>query len=605
MRFGRNITILTLLVLVLAGVLIGNRCINPTRRILAGDRIFPMLADSITSIQWDVQDEDGKPLTVQLARQGTFWKMEAPYNGMLCDRAAINALLDQIQNLKVAAVVDTPAAQHFVDARTLVVATPEKRISCAFGEKPTMELTQQLAHCDNRVIAVKTADIDDFPTSAHQLFGREILPLPAERITAIEWRSSGKPFVSAQKKNDAIWTVTQPFAFEPNPDEVARVLKLLTNPQTITAYIRPAPSENSLAMLSETMLAPYGLDEEYAIRVVIRLKGFSEPLQLRFGKPDSMRPNHVYCLLNDRQSVVSVSEKIQHIFTEEGPFVASHEDLPLLGDVSNPTSIKIIGRSADEVTQLTKKQSIWEIATPTILPADPIATETLLQSILALTGDLTESQELMDSARICTVELGRPKDNKMAQLVFYRGKTAGELFAFRPESGRLYVLPEAALPTALFAEAGARNRTLLDRTILAIPAENIRRITVHFADELVETVGRAPKEETWQTEFPQGAYVKSLLIKDWTALFADLKAVAVLESAASFLEMKRYGLTHPAMKITLDLNEEANALRRILLIGQEKNGKVPVMIQGRPLIYELAPETVRLLQTSLTTSEEE
>jgi hypothetical protein len=50
MRFGRNITLLLLITLALAGLLIASRYLHPERRVLAGDAIFPMSPETITSI---------------------------------------------------------------------------------------------------------------------------------------------------------------------------------------------------------------------------------------------------------------------------------------------------------------------------------------------------------------------------------------------------------------------------------------------------------------------------------------------------------------------------------------------------------------------------
>ncbi len=609
MRFGRNITLLLLITLTLAGLLIASRYLHPERRVLAGDAIFPMSPETITTIAWDIMDEKGEAQTIRIERRGNFWEMGAPYAGLLCDHVEISKLLDTIQGMKVIRLLDSelqhtldPSRELIANARNLVVSTPERSRTCTFGDKPVMELAQMLAMYNDALIAVKTADVAALPESASKLWSRSILPVSAANITSLEWRATGKPFVSAHRKADGVWTVTQPFAFDPNPTDVSQALKLLTGPQTIATYIRPVPGEETLTTLSETLLATYGLDEEYAIRVVIRLRGMSEPLQLRFGKKDPNRPNHLYCLLNDRRSVVSVSEKICQMFTEAGPFIASHEDLPLLGDVTPPASIEIIGKSKDQTTVLMRTQARWEISTPAVLPADTPLAESLLRSLLALTGDLTESRPLNEAERLCTVEFRRSGEADGVQLAFYKNTEAGTLLASRHDAGRLYVLNEADVPEIL-RNGTDLNRALLDRTILAIPTENIRRISVDHDGHPFETVACLPGSKEWHTEYPRGVYPNTVAIQTWLEAFTLLKATTILQSSIPYGELQKYGLDAPAMKITLDLNENTTSLRRILLIGEPIGNYVPAMIQGRPLVYALDFNTLRVFNQALTTVE--
>lgn len=603
MRFGRNITLLLILTALLIGLLISTRHFNPERRILAGDFIFPIRPETITTLTWDVRDEKGELKTIHLERQGNFWKMDAPYIGMLCDQMEITNFLDSIQSLQVAALLDDNLSKQFTNARQLIVATSERSFACTFGDKPVMGLTQMLARYNHKLIAVKTADIAQLPETIRQLWSRAILPIQVENITSVEWRSTGQPFVSAQKKKNGTWTVTQPFSFEPHAEEVTRVLKMLTGPQTISAYIRPAADEETTQALSETLLANYGLDEESAIRTVIRVKGLSEPIQLRFGNDDPMRSNHVFCLMDDRQAVVSIPKTIRSIFTGAGPFIASHEDLPILGDLANPSSVKIQGKANEDVTILTRNQTLWDISTPTILPADSTLVESLLQSLLSLTGDLTETRPMDKTQLCCSVLLQRADHTTSVPLSFYYGETPDKLFAFREDSGRLYTVERSEFPSLLH-DIASLNRTLLNRTLLTIPAENIRRIAVEREGVSTESIICSAGTREWHTEFPRGAYVNTTNVDRWLNIFSNLEAQSVLQgSSAAFGTLRAYGFERPYLKITIDLTAQTNSLRRILLIGHPKDGKIPAMIQGRPLIYEISPEDVQNFEQRLTVME--
>lgn len=605
MRFARNFAILLLLIASLVTALVLTHLFRPQKPLLPGDKLFPFAPETISEIMWDVRDEEGTLQTLHLYRHGEIWRMDAPYAGLLCDTKQVATFIDQILSLTIVSAQQSEAHPLFEVDRTLTVATPEKRISCAFGFSSAMGIAQVLAVCNGNNVAVNARDLAALPQSVRQLWSQALLPIAAEQLTAIEWRSPGNPFIRALKRPDNTWTVTQPFTFNPETNAVYRALDLLTDQQIITAYIRPAPGETAVVALSEAMLAAYGLDEEYAIRATFRVKGLSEPLQLRFGKSDPTRPEHLYCLLDGRQSIVSVPVALKRIFTSEGPFAIRHQNLSILGNNLSPDTIIIREKAKDATITLTQNYGYWRLKTPVDLPADIQTVTSLLETLSTLSGDITEAAIPNDDALICEIVLMSSTRNTPVSLKIYPGETADGYLAFRSDLERFYKMQKADFPEILLAHQKL-NRALLDRTLVAFPAENIRRIAIAHEDTPIETVARLPDTSIWITEHPQGHYVEQATIDTWLKLFSDFKAVSVLcDTSTDKSRISAFGLDKPHTTLTLDLMGNTEQLRRILLFSARPtlDEKIPVMIQGSPLIYAIEPETFALFRKSLTAKE--
>lgn len=602
MRFGRNIFILLLLVALLTTALVITRRLHPVPAMLPGDALFPIPTDTITSLTWDVRNnlDNWQPLTLE--RKGNFWYMKTMYPGFRCDAAQMATVLDCIQAFKVAALLTPEGPLNFLRERQFVVGTPERQIVCDFGEVPKMDVAQMLASYNNKLITVDTGIVKQLPTTVQQLWCNAILPIPASHLTSIEWRAPQQPFTKAIKRETGAWSITQPFAFDPNEAEVDEALRQLTAPKVITAYIRPAASESAPPLLPETTLATYGLDEESAIRVTLRAKGFSEAVQLRFGSPDPDHPGHVYCLIDGRAAVVSVPEKLRAIFTKEGPFATNHLNMPVLGDVTHPVSFTVRGKLKGELTTLNLREGQWELTTPAALPADPVAVNTLLQQLLSLTGDLVDIHTLSEDSYLCTLFFTPSEQSTPIEVKLYHNAETQRLLIHRIDTNRFYTASAQAIPRVLYT-LNILPQTLLNRTIFALPETTIRRIMVERDQATISIVAWNASTQTWNTEFPRGYYSDAAVITAWLSTFTNLKAETILTSAPLGEDLQAtYNFTTPYLKITLDLDGGSEGLRKVLLIAKPHSNTADIiaMVQGRPMVYVLPAETFKLLETPLT-----
>ena len=599
MRFGRNILILSLLIVLLAAGLVTERLLRPAPPLAAGAPLFPVPPETIVSVRWDLPGAEGAAAgTLALRREGERWRMESPYPGATCDPAAVADLLDALQALRVGSRLGLTEGSAFRVTRRLEVRTAEAVYAAGFGGAQPMALAQTLAEVDGALVSVEAAAVARLPQTAEPLRAKTLLTWPAERVEALEWRAPGVPFTRADRQAGGVWGVSRPFPFEVKPEAADRALTTLAAPGAIAAYVRPAdgrPPREGAPTVPEGALEGYGLDEETALRLSVFVRGAEGAQTFRFGKADPAHPGHVFCLIESDRAVVSVPGAIPALFAEGGPFVADFRDLPVLGALHDADRVAFRRGPDAAPVELSRSRGAWTLALPTNLPADAAAVSAMLSGLSALTGEITGSEEPAGEPFLTlTAEAG---GLPLAALRLHPDPTdAAMALAWRPDQGRLYRIRRAALPSALLGDAARRG--LVDRTVLSVSAGQIRRVTALRRDGTQCAAVRRGPALAWETESPAGAYVDATVLDAWIAAFADLKARRVLSDApVAFGELGRYGLERPLLRLTLDL-DDAEGLRRVLLVGEPdaKTGAAPALIQGRPVLYELDAETVRLLR---------
>ncbi len=609
MRFGRSIAYLLGLVCLLSGALLLTILVRPTAPLLKGDHLFPRAVESITEIAWEVTIASGERVPLQMTREGEFWRMQRPYAGALCDTAAVTQFLDACQALRVQSRLTKEHPETFEADTTLSLSTTDASYTYAFGPVSPMELSQRLVNTGSEIVAVSAEALNALPSRADDLRTHALLPFPAERLHSMEWRTPGRTFARALRQDNGNWTITRPFAFEATAATVEPALTLLTDPEIITNYILPveptategnAPAPTRLS--SEVELARYGLDEENAVRVSVHIRGVSDAWTLRFGKPDPQNPENIYCLLDGYQAIVSAPAALRTLFETSGPFATDFRNLPVFGDFAERIQTLTIQRkNPDATVRLAQKQGAWQLLAPMILPADTARVRTFLSTLTGIPGDLVGTEEPEDIPLACELTLQTADESAPPTHVTLYRESPTIYYVYRSDLARLYRIHVAALPDELLASD--LDRRLVDRTIFSLPADSIRRIAVTHRDGTSQAVVRATEPAVpWVTETPRGAYISSETVDAWLVRFADFKSTRILRDLPSGNDaLVPYGLDRPLLTLTLDLRGDSDALRRVLLIGtpDEKTGLAPALIQGRPILYEISADDVRLLRQHL------
>lgn len=613
MKFGRNILLLLGIISLLSAALVLTRMHKPKDLPMRGALLYPLNMESVVEISWDVLGPDGKSCQMHLTRSGEFWTMQHPYPGVRCDIAAVTSLLDAANRMRILNQLGKAEQTAFTPERYLTLKTPDREITCAFGEVLPMELSQTLIETQGVLAAVEAAYVAQLPTTAAAMRTRAILPITPERIRQLEWRAPDQPFTRARKMQNGNWAVTLPFPFETKPDLVSKALEALTDPTAVKAYIRPADVA-PLATLpgighelsTDSTLSAYGLEEESALRLTVLVNGVRDGFTLRFGKADPAHPGNVFCLLDGYQAIVSVPATLKAIFGAQGPFVTNFRDLPILGDLPDPDRLVIQPSRGEATIELAKEHGLWGLVRPTALPAEHPVLRQLLSALSTLSGDLIEGEPGSATPLVELTLSAGSKPDESWELAIYDAPTSEHLRVYRKKPGRFYQIARNELPDFLLK--ANLDRLLIDRTIFSLPAETIRRIAVLHRDGTSVAIRRRADGLAWETESPVGAYINESILDEWLTRFAELKATDILnDTPSTFGSLQPYGLEMPYLRLTLDLTGGEEGLRRILLIGTPdlETGTAPAMVQGRPVLYRLNEDDLAAFQLLPAQREEE
>lgn len=584
MRFRRNIVLLLLLVLALAGALTAILVARHRLRHGVGWQLFPVDSAAVVGIR--LESADGSSV-LEIARDGDVWRMLRPNSGLFCDAAGVSVLLDGVLGLRVTALASGEPGEFPKPYRTLTVRMPDGAYTARIGMPLPMDERETLAETDGRRVIVPSDRTTFLPESPDALRTRVLIPLPSDRVRALEWRAPGIPFTSAVRRSSGNWSVTQPVSFEVRAETVRAVLSDLCE-VPLAAYADEA--------VSESALAEFGLDEESALRLSVRIDGLAAPLTFRLGNADPDHRDACFCLVEQARTIVSAPLSLRAAFGAEGPFVTDFRDLPVFGDLAEPLRIRVAPR-AGTVTELRRSESGWELLLPTRLTAAAQTVGAYIRRVYGLTGDAAKLPDGMPPPRVQLTfywDGGRPS---VTASFYDDAGQPGTMLVRRDDTGRVYRIRCERLPAALLGDG--LDVALVDRTVLSLPASSVRRIS-----DGTSAVAVAQTSRQWETVSPAGAYLAQPAVDALLTLLADLRAVRVVAALLPGQEdLARYGLADPARRLTFDLTG-SDTLRRIVIVGRQSpvTGNAALMIQGRPIVYEVDAAAYTVLTASLTES---
>ncbi len=591
MKFGRNIFFFLLLIGLLSGALVMLNFTEARTLMTSGWQVFPVTMESVTQLKFEYP-RDQFP-TITLTRKGEFWEMSEPFRDTVCDPAEMTKILDGIVGLRVRSTLEGQALTEANEQVTLTVSLPDTAYVCRIGKPLPMFGSDVLAETATAQVTLAADALNFLPASADALRTSVILPLPAERIDALEWRARELPFTRAQRLPSGNWSVTQPYPFEVSKKDLQTVLTQLTA-EPIARYICSADMRHANALRSEPALVEYGLDEERSLRLTILLRGNSERYSIRLGNPDPQQAGNIFCLLNDAQAIVSVPATLREMFGANGPFVTDFLNVPVFGDFTEPTRI-LLRPAGGTPTELRKAEGKWQLYLPAMLPVDPTIIAAYHRKLLSLTGDITQTP--LPSAPFATVTFGWDMPTPELTMELFEGDTPGVCLVRRMDTGRIYRVKRAALPQPLLERH--LDVSLIDRAIVKLSADKVRRIANGT------TVRRDLETREWEPIEAQQGYCHAANIEALLKTLEHCRAVRVIaHSAEASDKAASYGLQPPMKKLELDLTD-TDALRVVLWFGKPNpvTGNVPLMVQGRPLIYEIPASDYKALLAPLVAVE--
>lgn len=598
MRIRRTIIVLGFALFALGGLFSLSLWQRVSAPFVKGQRAVELPFDQIVQVTLDF----GDGVYAEVRRVQDEWLMVAPYANAHCDESRIAALLDACEGLRIESLLPSVASRSSdipaPDAQKITLSTPTQTLSCRLGKPLPTQPDCSYMEVDRTLCVVNGSLAEHFPESPEALRTTHLLPTQsAERIVAIERRETGTPFVLLSRQPEG-WMVTQPITFAVDTEEMSRVISMLTT-LPIEQYIAPnrldpdAPALTSATLSAE--LTPYGLDDDSALRVQVRVLGRADPIGLRLGKIVEGATNSVYALMDKHQAIVRVPRAIKGALSDaEGLFSLRNRKVFTIGE-AQPEALSVTTLQGDEMSLL-YTNGVWMIQKPMVCRADTLAVNELFKQLTALRADC-----------LMAATLDANLSPRQEQHVSFTcgGKTMG--FTLQPTglltedtllmrfdgNASVFTVPATNLPPALLS---GFTLSLIDATMLSLSPATIRRLAVE-GNTRADCIRRASAQAPWQTEMPIGASVDETKLEVWFKALADLKAEHVVAQVHTLEERASYGLDTPRLTITLDL-DTADSFRKRLLLGEvNPDGTCYALIQGQPFVYLLSMEQTTLFET--------
>ncbi len=572
---------------------------------LIGKPLFPVQSQYVTSISWHVSTLNGT-MPVVVKRTGQRWSFVKPFPGSDCDERTISAILDAASAMRVTAPQGRLEESEFIPTRELILSTTDQRYSASFGNEQPFVNESTIAEQNGELVAIPSNYFAKLPRTINDFRTKSLLAfIRPSQINALEWHVKGSPFTRIQRKsNTSNWELTQPFTLTLSREKVRLLLERLTQSNLIDSYL--TPDDYSVKMtptqFTSTELIQYGLDEEHAIRLSVYVRGLKDPLKLRFGKNDPIRANHVFCLLSNDQAIVSIPKDIADAFTNNENSIVNATDIPVIADVKNPTKILLRQKNEALHTTYTLNQGKW-MQQSYECETDVDAMAAFQAALLGLRGDLVNTGVAPTEEPLCVITIEEDDLTKTPiKLTFYRNKTTQKTEVYREDNHYSYALKNESFLLPLLANDVTY--ALLSKQLLSIPKENIQTITLQRPGLANVVLTHNPSVETeWQTISPAGAFVNPEIITTWLEIFGDLRATKVIGPADdpnAPWGADIVGNVNFSHRMILDLKNDNNSLRKILLFEKPQPGKtsIQVLVHGSPILYEIPLSLFETLQQS-------
>ena len=149
---------------------------------------------------------------------------------------------------------------------------------------------------------------------------------------------------------------------------------------------------------------------------------------------------------------------------------------------------------------------------------------------------------------------------------------------------------------------GLRLENLRSREILKVDPTGVRRV-VSTRDGRATAVVFDRDRGVWNVEASEtDGTVSAQAVGDLLAAINPLKAEWIVKLKVTAADLRAYGLEHPSLQLSIDL-QKADSVRRNILVGDRAQGGWFATLGASDAVFVLSEATVRRLSTDLVAAE--
>lgn len=503
-----------------------------------GDNLFFPDALKVNSFEITRMHRNGEKVVL---RRTDEWRLEKPFAARV-DQAKVLSLLDTVVYSRVKDVL-TKRELHQAGRTIADFGLDRPRMECTvssengksrrvlFGsETPSGDGVYTIAGSEGAegVFVTPLSVFDALSTDVNDFRKRSLADFEPSDIVSIDIRRGSE--LLRLRRVSGRWEFVSPLTGAASGRNIEQFLEDISLVQA-TGFVWPSVfTQQESTKPSDSILAAYSLDAENAVTVTLRAAD-GRNMQILFGKESA--DGFVYAFSPLSESVVVVPEKIRASALAEIPVFKDDRLFPCEEkDVRTVT----VDFSGERVALAVDASGQWRIDSPVSAPADSDRVKALVSRIVSF---------------------------KRAD-----ARTQGAGVGIGPGFQRVIVEPDKLLGGSSLAD-------FRSRAMIALPAEDVRRIISRRRGAVTETVLYNSGRSAWENaDGRDGRKVSEESLRRLLSVVSDLKAESVASLKASGDEMRRYGLEDPFCSISFDSRGEGR-IRTNLLIGS------PTESQGR------------------------
>ncbi len=565
-----------------------------------------------------------KELTIECIKKGDDWFLKTPVRGR-GNAAAIERVVAMLETLDWDERITTEqrnardltlADYGLAPPRvTVAVDTADRRETLYLGDAIPLGKGIYARHGDGDVVLTVPVEVDAaLPVSIEALRDRAVFRGAPENTVRLELQRRGAGFIQLVRKETG-WMFQQPLSAYADSAAVQQLLSALYALRVESFFWDEKPefpsapgAATSLEMAASARSESCGLAVDAAqVRITIWVEGDSLGQELLLGKPDPEREGELFAKRGEINSIYTVAESIVEVCSVEVNALRDRRLFPAGGAHVGQIVLQA-GETKLVLAREQEQRGSWRVTEPVQWIADTPGIRELLEQISTLSV-----QKYLDDPAPDLGELGlSPPEFGISLQAGAPGpdtSTVGDVLAVE---GTLLIGALSKDGAARYAKTVGQDEVFLiarsqldwlnvasvapllyrDRTMLALPTENVRRVMVSTSSG-EQGVERGAEGE-WVC-VGTGQMVPAVeTIKQ--VLFAAGNVRAVRIEAHNPKTLAPYGLDAPTITVTFGLQGEEGIQKSLLIGSADTGGYVHATVRGQDVVF-LIPETLASLFT--------
>ncbi|MDP6524543.1 MAG: DUF4340 domain-containing protein [Kiritimatiellia bacterium] len=597
------------------------------------DRFLASVAEDVQLLSVHTADVD-----IEAFRKGSTWFLRRPLTAR-ADKGEIDRILSVLETLSGREVVSssqreardlTLADYGLLEPRArIVIGDRIRRRTLLVGDDaPLGDLVYVRVVGESEVVAVPKVLLSVIPAGAEVLRDRALFHGDVARTSRLEIQSAETGFIQLLRNADG-WSIQQPISTRADTGRIEEMLDTLFS-SVAREFVWDPPVEDTgnvitpmaaTEVTAESRIEPYGLGEDESVRVAVWINGNEVGEELLLGKPLAENEELVYAKKKDADSIYGVHKELLNAFSVS------------VNDMRERTVFKLepervgyfaVEKDDHKVVLVKKPETGWWIVEPLQAPADnhvvsdAIGKLTRWEASAFVEGEATDLAAFGLAPPAWSIQLGGESPLSGAPVTDEEPKEDApppreaevevpeKLYISLPVEDRKIVYASYAgsatvleMPVAMVEDVRMDPQNALvfrDRTMLAVPVDNVVRLTLTRGDK-EQTVSRDEKGAWTKTASPD-EMAAAKVIDDALFMVANLRALRI--EAQDIADLAIYGLDPPGVMLTLGLTGDEGIQKSVLIGNSAGMDGVYAMVKGQDILFVLPGGLVKALTRDIT-----